>query len=52
VLPARGYTSELLRQHRNAIASFFTVLPDGRWVPSPEYFSVTDGNAEQTRGPQ
>jgi hypothetical protein len=46
-LPARGYTADLLRQHRSAIASFFTVLPDGRWAPSPEYFSLTDGNAEQ-----
>ena len=24
--------------------TFFTVLPDGRWAPSPEYFSLTDGN--------
>jgi hypothetical protein len=46
-LPAEGYTAELLRRQRNTIASFFTVLPDGRWVPSPEFFSVTDGNAER-----
>lgn len=46
-LPARGYTADLLRRRREAVASFFTVLPDGRWVPSPEYFSLTDGNAEQ-----
>lgn len=24
------------------VASFFTVLPDGRWAPSPEYFSASD----------
>jgi hypothetical protein len=46
-LPARGYTADLLRKHRAAIASFFTVLPDERWAPSPEYFSLTDGNTEQ-----
>jgi hypothetical protein len=46
-LPARGYTAEMLRRRRKKIAPFFTVLPDGRWVPSPKYFSLTDGNAER-----
>jgi hypothetical protein len=46
-LPARGYTPDMLRQNRKKVASFFTVLPDGRWVPSPKYFSLTDGNAER-----
>jgi hypothetical protein len=44
--PARGYTARVLRKHRKAVARFFTVLPDGRWTPSPEFFSLTDGNAE------
>jgi hypothetical protein len=39
--PASRYTAKLLRRHRKAVATFFTVLPDGRWVPSPEYFGVT-----------
>jgi hypothetical protein len=47
-LPARGYTADLLRRNREAVASFFIALPDGRWVPSPEYFSLNDGNAEQS----
>jgi hypothetical protein len=46
-LPARGYTSDMLRRNRESVSSFFTVLPDGRWVPSPEYFSLTDGNSER-----
>jgi hypothetical protein len=46
-LPARGYTAEMLRRRRKRIASFFTVLPDGRWAPSPKYFSLTDGNRER-----
>lgn len=41
-LPGRGYSVDLLRRQRSKIASFFTILPDGRWVPSPEYFSITD----------
>jgi hypothetical protein len=45
-LPGRGYTPAKLRKYRKAAAIFFTVLPDGRWTPSPEFFSLTDGNAE------
>lgn len=29
---------------RDAAARYFVVLDDGRWAPSPEFFSVTDGN--------
>lgn len=43
-VPARGYTAAKIEKRRKAIATFFTVLPDGRWAPSPEYFSLTDGN--------
>jgi hypothetical protein len=43
-LPARGYTEEILREHAQSAMTFFTVLPDGRWTPSPIYFSATDGN--------
>jgi hypothetical protein len=46
LLPARGYTANMLRKRRKAVATFFTALPDGRWVPSPKFFSLTDGNAE------
>jgi hypothetical protein len=49
-LPARGYTAELLRRRRCEVATFFTILPDGRWAPSPEYFSATDGKAERSGG--
>jgi hypothetical protein len=41
-LPARGYSVEILRRRRSEIASFFTILPDGRWVPSPEYFGIAE----------
>jgi hypothetical protein len=43
-LPARGYTVESVRQHTPSAKTFFTQLPDGRWAPSPEYFSLTNGN--------
>lgn len=42
-LPARGYTAATPRRHQKAIRSFFTVLPDGRWAPSPKFFSLTGG---------
>ena len=47
VLPARAYTVRKLRSYRKAVATFFTVLADGRWAPSPEFFSSTDGNADR-----
>lgn len=43
-LPARGYTEETLRQHRDEASSFFTVLENGRWAPSPDFFSLVNGN--------
>lgn len=46
-LPGRGYTADVLRRHRAAVAAFFIVLPDGRWAPSPRYFSLTDGDTER-----
>lgn len=42
--PARDYTEAALREHEADIRSFFTVLPDGRWAPSPKFFSMSDGN--------
>jgi hypothetical protein len=48
-LPARGYSAVLLRRRRSEIASFFTILPDGRWAPSPEYFSITDNDVSVQR---
>lgn len=41
-------TALLLDAHRDEVSRFFTVLDDGRWVPSPEYFSLTDGNADRS----
>lgn len=33
-----------LREIEDNLHLFFFVLPDGRWVPSHEVFSVVDGN--------
>lgn len=33
-----------LDEHKEAAKRFFVILDDGRWVPSGEFFSVTDGN--------
>lgn len=43
-LPARGYTEESFSHNMEGLRTFFTVLPDGRWAPSPVYFSLTNGN--------
>jgi hypothetical protein len=43
-MPARGYTAAGLKRDRAEIAKFFVETPDGRWAPSPEYFSLTSGN--------
>ena len=40
--PRRDYTVELFRTHKAEIKQFFVELPDGRWVPAPRFFSVTD----------
>ncbi len=46
--PGRDYDADKLKKLRKKAASFFTELDDGRWAPSPIYFSLTDGNAELT----
>lgn len=33
-----------LDKHKKGAQRFFVVMDDGRWAPSPEFFSVTDGN--------
>jgi hypothetical protein len=46
-LKAAGHTGikrEDLENHREGAKRFFVELADGRWAPSPEFFSVTDGN--------
>ncbi|RUL78228.1 hypothetical protein [Dyella choica] len=43
-LPARGYSEDALMRNYEDIKSFFTVLPDGKWAPSPTYFSMSNGN--------
>ncbi|WP_426026437.1 hypothetical protein [Brevundimonas sp. TSRC1-1] len=39
-----GITRDELEQNKAGAQRYFVVLDDGRWVPSPEFFSVTDGN--------
>lgn len=39
-----GTTAADMKKYENDAQRFFVVLDDGRWVPSPEFFSVTDGN--------
>jgi hypothetical protein len=43
-LPARGYSEDALMRNYEGIKSFFTELPDGKWAPSPTYFSMSNGN--------
>jgi hypothetical protein len=43
-VPARGYTAESVREVATAAKTYFTQLADRRWAPSPEYFSLTNGN--------
>lgn len=38
------FNEKLIKKHKKQIQSFYTVLPDGRWAPSPVYFSMTNGN--------
>ncbi|MNV19539.1 hypothetical protein D3C71_1104070 [compost metagenome] len=40
----KGIKREDLDNHREGAKRFFVILEDGRWAPSPEFFSVTDGN--------
>ncbi len=42
--PGRGYTLKKFEEAKPGILNFFTVLPDGRWVPDPEFFSLTGGD--------
>lgn len=37
-------TPAMIEAEKDDVAKFFTVLADGRWVPSPAMFSMTDGN--------
>jgi len=41
-VPARGYTAQMFKRRRKKIASFFVQLPDGKWAPSPRYFTFRD----------
>lgn len=41
-VPGRKYTAKFLAKHRDDAALFFTVLPDGRWAPRPDLFSISD----------
>jgi hypothetical protein len=41
-LPGCDYTLDQLARNRSEAQSFFCRLDDGRWVPSPEYFSLTN----------
>ena len=43
-LTATAVTADDLVRLRELAARFFTVLPDGRWAPSPEFFSITDAS--------
>lgn len=46
-LRARGdnlITAEEIERHEYEARRFFTVLDDGRWTPSPEFFSLNNGN--------
>jgi len=42
--PGRKINAMKLRKLAEEARQFFTVLPDGRWAPSPEFFSVTTGS--------
>jgi hypothetical protein len=46
MFPRRKYTPSHFSRAREEIARLFIILDDGRWAPSPEFFSLTDGNAE------
>jgi len=38
-LPDRGYSAGDVRRLKPALATFFTLLADGRWTPRPEYLA-------------
>ncbi len=43
-LTASNLTADDLARLREPAARFFTILSDGRWAPSPEFFSITDSS--------
>jgi hypothetical protein len=43
-LTAKGVTKDELEEHKEAASTFFFMMPDGGWAPSPEYFSMVNGN--------
>lgn len=45
-LVGKGITAESVAALKDEVERFFTILPDGRWVPSPHLFSMTDGNLD------
>lgn len=47
MLKAPDATPAALEEHKAAVQTYFSVLDDGRWAPSPRFFSVTD-NVEKT----
>lgn len=44
--PGRDFTPEKIESLRGSAALLFEILEDGRWVPSPKYFSVNNGNID------
>jgi hypothetical protein len=44
LLPARGYSDDVILRNLSGLRTFFTELPDGRWAPSPQFFSLSNGN--------
>lgn len=46
-ISAPDATAEALEALKEEVATFFAILDDGRWVPSPIYFALNDANAEQ-----
>lgn len=46
-LKTPGLGTRDYRRLRREVACLFVVLDDGRWAPSPAFFSVTDADAEK-----
>ena len=43
-------SAETFRKYRHLIAEWFAETPDGRWVPNPEIFHVSEGYASTYEG--
>jgi hypothetical protein len=43
---AGNLTIEQIEAAKEGASKLFTILSDGRWAPSPEFFSLTDGNED------